>query len=205
MVRSSTQCTTRPRRWTSRARLDGQDGGRPARCSTSSRGRATGRTNTWELYENIVDDELINDYEARQCEAEEEAAAEEAALQLLTDDAQQMDIDSGADGGVYSGADGGGANGGGTDAPSAAAADAPTVVEAAQAEEATLPQKILKHQYYANKAGGLACVWVQLLYADGTKTNGVVASEPLAASEAGRSLLKAYVASKKGAKIAKPF
>ena len=53
------------------------------------------------------------------------------------------------------------------------------------------------------KAGGLLCLWVQLQYSDGSKTNGVVASAPLVQSEAGRAMLKAYVATDKGAKVAK--
>jgi hypothetical protein len=54
---------------------------------------------------------------------------------------------------------------------------------------------------------GLACLWVQLQYSDGSKTNGVVSSEPLAASAEGRAVLQAYVATKNGKKVAKyvPF
>jgi len=56
-----------------------------------------------------------------------------------------------------------------------------------------------------NPAGGLACVWVQLLFSDGSKTNGVVAWAPLAGCEAGRAMLRAYmyVLTKRGQKVAK--
>ena len=64
----------------------------------------------------------------------------------------------------------------------------PTIVEAAEAE-VKVPVKILKHQYYRLKEGGLACWWVQLQYSDGTKTNGVIDSTPLAESKAGRDVL----------------
>ena len=67
---------------------------------------------------------------------------------------------------------------------------APTVVEADAAEE-KVPVKVLRHQYYRMKAGGLACWWVQLQYSDGSKTNGVVESAPLANSKAGRDVLRA--------------
>ena len=81
----------------------------------------------------------------------------------------------------------------------------PEVVEATAAEE-VVPTKVLKHQYYNNSqlnpAGGLACVWVQLLFSDGSKTNGVVAWAPLAGCEAGRAMLRAYmyVLTKRGQK-----
>jgi hypothetical protein len=70
-----------------------------------------------------------------------------------------------------------------------------------------VPVKVLKRKYYSNKAGGLARVWVWLLYSDGSKKNGVVSSEPLAQSERGRAVLRAYVATKKDQKVAKyvPF
>jgi hypothetical protein len=74
--------------------------------------------------------------------------------------------------------------------------------------------KGLKHRYYSNKAGGLCCIWVQLLYINCSKTNGVVSSEPLVQSERGRTesergraVLRGYVATTKGQKVAKyiPF
>jgi hypothetical protein len=79
-------------------------------------------------------------------------------------------------------------------------------LEMAHPEKTTTPTKILNHKL-VKRAGGLASIRVQMLYSDGTKSNGVVPSESLATSEAGRELLKAYVATKKGAKIAKyvPF
>ena len=46
-------------------------------------------------------------------------------------------------------------------------------------------------------------MWVKLQYSDGTKTNGIVAAEPLAQTEVGRELLRAYVISKNGKKISK--
>jgi hypothetical protein len=42
------------------------------------------------------------------------------------------------------------------------------------AAEEKVPVKVLKRKYYLNKAGGLACVWVRLLYSDGSNKNGVV-------------------------------
>ena len=63
--------------------------------------------------------------------------------------------------------------------------------------------KILAHHYYRLKAGGLACWWVQVQYSDGSKTNGFIDPLPLAESKVGRDMFKAYVATKKGAKMAK--
>ena len=98
----------------------------------------------WEPYENIVDNNLIRDYEERQCEAEEAAAAEATALQLP---AEPEPVETVAE------------------AEPAAETEAEVVVDPTAAAAAT-PTKILKLQYYANKAGGLACLWVQLQYSD---------------------------------------
>jgi hypothetical protein len=142
--------------------------------------------NTWEPYENIEDDDLIADYEERQREAEEAAAAEEAELQEPPAEPEPEPMEE--------------------EEAAPAPEPEPTVVDAAAADEKA-PIKVLKHKYYPNKAGGLACLWVQLQYSDGSKTNGVVSSEPLAASAEGRAVLQAYVATKNGKKVAKyvPF
>lgn len=138
--------------------------------------------NTWEPYENIEDDELINDYEGRQCEAEEQEAAEAEALRDLPAE-EEVAVTVVED----------------EVAPTPAA---PTVVEAAAAVE-MVPVKVVNHHHYRLKVGGLACWWVQLQYRDGSKTNGFVSPLPLAESKVGRDVLKAYAATKKGAKMAK--
>jgi hypothetical protein len=139
--------------------------------------------NTWEPYENIVDDSLIEDYEERQAEAEAEAAEEEAALQEpVAEAAPETEPEPEPD----------------------EPEPEPEVVEVdASAATEVVPTKVLKHKYYPSKAGGLACLWVQLQYSDGSKTKGVLCATPLAESAAGRELLKAYVTTKQGMKVAK--
>ena len=69
--------------------------------------------------------------------------------------------------------------------------------------------KVEKHHVYGGaRPGSLHNVYVRLLFADGSRTQGgYELSEPLAQSESGRAALRAYVRCKNGAKIAKylPF
>ena len=70
-----------------------------------------------------------------------------------------------------------------------------------------VPTKVLDHHVYPNPRGGLHCVWVKLEYSDGTKTQGVESSVPLGDSDAGLKLLRVYVRTAKGKRVAKymPF
>ena len=65
--------------------------------------------------------------------------------------------------------------------------------------------KVLRHYVYRGaRAGSLYNVYAKLLFEDGScSMGGVEPVEPLAKSESGREALRAYVKTKKGAKIAK--
>ena len=93
----------------------------------------------------------------------------------------------------------------------AAAADSPVpAAEAAQssstvvAPAAVMPTKVLnpKHHVYPSASGGLHCVWVRLQYSDGSKMSGVESSLPPRDTPAGLAVLRAYVKTKTGQRVA---
>ena len=75
------------------------------------------------------------------------------------------------------------------------------------APAAVMPTKVLKHHVYPSASGGLHCVWVRLQYSDGSKTSGVESSLPVRDTPAGLAVLRVYVKTKTGQRVAKymPF
>ena len=148
-------------------------------------------TATWEPYANIVDDDLIAEYEASlEREAEEEAAA---AAELEDDEDDEADA---AEDAVTAGAE------------DAAAGDEGDE-EAGEDLQLLQVAKVLRHHVYGGaKPGSLHNVYVAVQFSDGSRTQGgVEPSAPLAESISGRAALTAYVRTKGGSKIAKyvPF
>jgi hypothetical protein len=149
--------------------------------------------NSWEPDENIIDDYLIDDYETRMAEAETEQAAEDAELIGIGEKAglEEGEVEVGEE----------------EEGVEAEEEEQEEVVDASAVEAVSPPVKVLSHKVYPFKNRDLTCVWVRLLHSDGSKTKEVVASLPLGATKAGLVLLRAYVRTKNGAKVAKymPF
>ena len=70
------------------------------------------------------------------------------------------------------------------------------------APTAVMPTKVLKHHVYPSASGGLHCVWVRLQYSDGSKMSGVESSLPPRDTPAGLAVLRAYVKTKTGQRVA---
>ena len=136
---------------------------------------------TWEPPDNICD-ELIEAYE----EALDDEAESDAELEDDPED-EEMEESAGTDGAAEDDAD---------DADDADEVDDMEILEVS---------KILSHHVYTGaKAGSLYNVYVRVEYTDDSSSGrGYVPAEPLADSEAGRSVLARYLKCKAGAKISK--